>query len=118
MEDNLNKDQMLFTNLIIMFQSAAMQHMGKIKNPITDTIERDLEQARISIDLLEMIEKKTKGNLDAYEKKILQSVLQELRLNYVYERDRRDEPEAEKRETDTTEKGETGQSSGTKEDES
>ncbi len=91
MEENLNKDQMLFTSLIMMFQTAAMQHMGKLKNPITDTIERDIEQAKISIDILDMIQKKTEGNLAEYESKLLKSVLHELRLNYVYERDRKEE---------------------------
>jgi hypothetical protein len=91
MEENLNKDQMLFTSLIVMFQTAAMQHMGKIKNPMTDKIERDIEQAKISIDMLEMIQKKTDGNLTEYERKLLKSVLQELRLNYVYERDKKEE---------------------------
>jgi len=91
MEQPQNKDQMLFTNLVIMFQTAAMQHMGKIKNPISDKIERDIEQAKISIDLLDMLERKTKGNLEEYESKLLKSVLQDLRLNYVQERDKKDE---------------------------
>lgn len=91
MEENLNKDQMLFTSLIMMFQTAAMQHMGKIKNPITDKIERDLDQAKISIDILDLLQRKTEGNLAEYESKLLKSVLQELRLNYVHERDKKDE---------------------------
>jgi len=93
MESNQNKDkdQMLFTNLIIMFQTAAMQHLGKLKNPMTDKTERDIEQAKISIDILDMIQRKTEGNLEEYEKKLLKSVLHELRLNYVYERDKKEE---------------------------
>ncbi len=93
MESNQNKDkdQMLFTNLIIMFQTAAMQHLGKLKNPMTDKTERDIEQAKISIDILDMIQRKTEGNLEGYEKKLLKSVLHELRLNYVYERDKKEE---------------------------
>ncbi len=91
MDDPKNHDQMLFTNLVIMFQSAAMQHMGKIKNPMTDKIERDIEQAKISIDILDMIQRKTEGNLEEYESKLLKSVLQDLRLNYVQERDKKEE---------------------------
>ncbi len=95
MDANQNKDQMLFTNLIIMFQTAAMQHMGKLKNPMTDKIERDIEQAKISIDILDMIQRKTEGNLEEYEKKLLKSVLHDLRLNYVHERDKKDEDNQE-----------------------
>ena len=68
-----------------MFQTAALQHMGKLKNPLTDKIERDLQQAQISIDMLEMLHSKMKGNLTSEEERILSNVLQELRLNYVDE---------------------------------
>jgi hypothetical protein len=100
MDERMSKEQILFSNIVIMFQTAAMQHMGKLKNPISDKIERDIEQAKISIDILEMIQKKTEGNLDEYEQKLLKSVLQELRLNYVYERDRKDEGTADRGEHD------------------
>ncbi len=115
MEDPKNKDQMLFTNLVIMFQTAAMQHMGKIKNPISDKIERDIEQAKISIDILDMIQRKTEGNLEEYESKLLKSVLQDLRLNYVHERDKKEEettktPEGESEEKDRPPKEDDTQS--------
>ena len=78
-----NKD--LFYHLVIMFQAAAYQQMGKLKNPVTDNIERDLSQAQYSIDMLSMIEEKTKQNLTEKEKKFLESVLTELKMNYVDE---------------------------------
>ena len=80
-----DKDDILLTQLTLMFQTAALQQMGKLKNPITDTIERDLSQAQISIDMLEMLHKKMKGNLSAEEERMLSAVLQELKLNYVDE---------------------------------
>jgi len=83
--ENKQKDQLLFTQLILMFQTAAMQHMGKLKNPLTDKVERDLSQAQISIDMLEMLHVKTKSNLSQEEERMLSMVLQELRLNYVDE---------------------------------
>jgi hypothetical protein len=82
---NKEKDQLLFIQLILMFQTAAMQHMGKLKNPMTDKVERDLSQAQISIDMLEMLHTKTKSNLSQEEERMLSMVLQELRLNYVDE---------------------------------
>lgn len=80
-----NKDELLLTQLIFMFQTAALQQMGKLKNPVSDKIEKDLSQAQISIDLLEMLHRKMKGNLSSEEERVLSSVLQELRLNYVDE---------------------------------
>lgn len=79
------KDTALFASLVMMFQSATMQHLGKVKNPFTDKIERDLSQAQMTIDLLEMINRKTKGNLSKDEGYYLSNVLRELRLNYVDE---------------------------------
>ncbi len=79
------KENAHFVHLVLMFQAAAMQHMGKIKNPVTDKIERDLEQAQFTIDTLDMIQAKTKGNLSQEEERLLKTVLQELKLNYVDE---------------------------------
>ena len=49
-------------------------------------IERDLDQAQLSIDMLDMLEAKTRGNLTDEEKKYLGEVLKELKLNYVDEK--------------------------------
>jgi hypothetical protein len=80
-----DKNKVLFTQLVVMLHGAAMQQMGKIKNPITDKIERDLPQAQFSIDLLDMMKDKMNGNLAPEEERFLQSLLQELKLNYVDE---------------------------------
>lgn len=79
------KDTALFTGLVMMFHSAAMQNLGKIKNPATDKVEQNLEQAQAMIDMLDMLSKKTRGNLSENESKFLSNVLQELKLNYVDE---------------------------------
>jgi hypothetical protein len=75
----------LFLGLIHSFQAAAMQQLGKIPNPYTQKIERDLPQARLSIDVLEMLRERTSGNLVGEETRFLDHVLTELRLNYVAE---------------------------------
>ena len=77
----------LFLGLIHSFQAAAMQQMGKIMNPYTQQIERDMGQARLSIDMLEMLQERTSGNLTGEESRFLSHVLTELRLNYVAEID-------------------------------
>lgn len=80
-----DKDGVLFAQLVMSFQAAAWQQLGKIKNPLTDKIERNLDQARYSIDILEMLRNKTKGNLSEDEQKFLNHVISELQLNYVDE---------------------------------
>ena len=82
---NNEKNTMLFIQLVSMFHAAAMQQMGKIKNPMSDTLERDLTQAQLSIDILDMLNEKSKGNLTADEDKFVKTVIQELKLNYVDE---------------------------------
>jgi len=75
----------LFIGLVQSFQAAAMQQMGKMPSRFTNQIDRDLPQARLSIDMLEMLEERTQGNLTGEESRFLKHVLTELRLNYVAE---------------------------------
>lgn len=82
---NEEKNDALFASLLMMFHSAAMQHLGKVKNPVTDKIERNLEQAQAIIDMFDMLKAKTKANLKADEEKFLLNLAQELKLNYVDE---------------------------------
>lgn len=79
------KGEFYFIQLVITFQAAAMQQMGKLQNPITKKVERNLDQAQFSIDMLEMIQNKTKNNLSENEKKFLEHTLYELRMNYLDE---------------------------------
>ena len=80
-----DKNSSLLFSLVMTFQAAAMQQMGKLKNPISDKIERDLQQAQLSIDILDMLEEKTRGNLSDDESRFLKGILKELKLNYVDE---------------------------------
>jgi hypothetical protein len=82
------KQQALFMQLVLMFQQAAWAHLGKLPNPVTSKIERDLEQARMSIDMLDMLKKYTQGNISSEETRMLDHVLRELRLNYIDESDK------------------------------
>jgi hypothetical protein len=83
-----NSPDMQFYQLVLSLQAGAMQQMGKIASPLSGQVERDLEMARSTIDLLEMLERKTKGNLNADEKNVLDHVLFELRLNFIDEQDK------------------------------
>ncbi len=84
-DESEKRGEFYFIQLVLMFQTAAMQQMGKLENPITKKIERDLEQVKFSIDMLEMIQRKTENNLSENEKKFLDHILFELRMNYVDE---------------------------------
>lgn len=84
-------NEYLFHHLVAMFQTLALQQMGKLVNPITGKLERDLQQARITIDMLQMIKDKTEGNLLPAERSILDRALTELQMNYVDEVNRPEE---------------------------
>ncbi|MFC1561599.1 DUF1844 domain-containing protein [candidate division KSB1 bacterium] len=79
-----------FISLILNFQMSAMIGMGKLMNPVTNKTERKLDDARIAIDMLEMMQQKTRGNLASEEERMLNQVLTDLRLNYIHESSRSD----------------------------
>jgi hypothetical protein len=88
-------NEMLFMQVIMMFQGAAMQQMGKLANPASGKVEQDLDQAKMSIDILGMLKEKTKGNVNENEGKFLDHVLYELRMNYVDEVNKAKQEKAE-----------------------
>jgi len=98
---NSSRDEILFLQLVAMFQYAAMQQMGKLPNPVSGKIERDLDQARISIDMIEMLHSRTQASRSARESEYLDKVLFELRMNYVDESKRPPEPGAEEKEPES-----------------
>ena len=81
----MNTDDQLFMQLLSIFYSSAMVALGKLKNPATDQIERNIEQAKLSIDILDLIKEKTKNNLTDSQKRTLEGLLTDLRLNYIDE---------------------------------
>ncbi len=94
-----SRDEILFMQVVAMFQYAAMQQMGKVASPVSGKIERDLKQARASIDIVETLQRKTEGNRSTRESEFLDKVLFELRMNYVDEAKRGDQEEEEKEDT-------------------
>ncbi|MEM4268320.1 MAG: DUF1844 domain-containing protein [Candidatus Woesearchaeota archaeon] len=88
--------EVMFLHFVFSLQNAVMIQLGKIANPMTGEIEKDLAQAKATIDMLEMLKEKTKGNLSEHETKVLNNILTQLQLNYVDELDK--ERNKEKRE--------------------
>ena len=84
MEDRWT-NEMLFIQLVMQNQQMAMMSLGKLENPIAGKIEKNIEFAKLSIDTLDMIKEKTKGNLSEYEEMFLNETLRELKLAYLSE---------------------------------
>jgi hypothetical protein len=80
-----NKQDFLFLRLIFGFHTAAMQQMGKLVDPADGSVKRDLELASQSIDTLDMLQTKCKGNLSPEQEIFLKQMIAELKLNYVDE---------------------------------
>lgn len=74
---------MLFSQLVLMFSATAMRNLGKLVNPATGKTEVDLPGAQFAIDMLEMLEFRTRGNLGDSEARMLGDALTSVRLNYV-----------------------------------
>ena len=92
--DDGERNAFLFTHLVAMFETLALQQLGKLVSPITGKVERDLRQARITIDMLVMIREKTAGNLQPEEQRIINAVVTELQMNYLDETKRSNEQES------------------------
>ncbi len=85
MSDCINGDQnieILFCQLVMSLHADVMQHLGKIKNPVSGKIEPDLEKARQALDMLVMIRNKTRGNLTEDENQLLERLINEAEINY------------------------------------
>lgn len=88
----------LFFQLILQFQTSAWIGLGKLPNPITQKIERDLEAAKLAIDMLDMIKAKTKGNLSDEDDRLITQISKDLKLNYVDELEKDQKEKSEKKE--------------------
>jgi len=72
-----------FSTHILSLASSALVALGKMPAPDGQTLAVDLETARHLIDVLAMLEQKTKGNLDEAELKLVQSLVYDLHIAYV-----------------------------------
>lgn len=72
-----------FATFILSLGHSALMHLGEAPHPETDRIERDLPLAKQDIDLLGLLEEKTKGNLSGDEERLITQLLYDLRMRYV-----------------------------------
>ncbi len=75
--------EVTFTNLIMSLNTSTLFHLGEISDPQTGGTNKDLVLAKHSIDTLNVLQEKTKGNLNEEEDKLLQNILYELKLRFV-----------------------------------
>ena len=72
-----------FHTFVLSLGSSALLHLGEIENPNDGVSQKDLPLAKHTIDILVMLEEKTKGNLSTAEERLMESLLYDLRLRYV-----------------------------------
>lgn len=84
-EDEAMYNEARFLALVSGLSAGIMQHLGKVVNPLTGKIERDLQAAQGTIDILRMLKEKTKGNLTDREQRTLDALISAAQLNYLDE---------------------------------
>jgi len=97
-----NKNTQLFMGLCSSLVTQAWMQLGKIKNPMTDKVETDLDAASLTIDMLGMLKDKTKGNISDDESKIIDQSINELRMNYIASKGGKNEDSPEEEIKDET----------------
>lgn len=75
--------QIDFPSYILSYYTQGLVLLGEVPNPYTNKKEEDLEAARHTVDILAMLEEKTRGNLSKEEEQLLGSVLYELRMKFM-----------------------------------
>jgi Domain of unknown function (DUF1844) len=72
-----------FHTFVLSLGSSALLHLGELEHPDVGAAQKDLPLAKHTIDILAMLQEKTKGNLTSAEDKLIESLLFDLRLRYV-----------------------------------
>ncbi len=75
--------EVTFSTFVLSLASSALVHLGEVPNPETGSTARDEALARNAIDLLTMLDDKTRNGLTPDESKLMRDVLYELRMKFV-----------------------------------
>jgi hypothetical protein len=80
-------EPLTFAAFVVSLASSAAIHFGDLPDPVTGApAEPNLEGAAQMIEILSLLEQKTRGNLTAEERQLLEQVLYELRMRFVAEK--------------------------------
>jgi len=75
--------EMNFSTFVVSLNASALMHLGLMEDPTRGQKVKNLELGKQTIDILVMLEEKTKGNLSSEEEQLLRNILYDLRINYV-----------------------------------
>jgi len=82
-EPSVELPKVTFNTFIMSLASSAMVHLGEVPNPETGKTSVNLQLAQHTIEILSMLQEKTKNSLEADEIKLLNGILYELQMKYV-----------------------------------
>jgi hypothetical protein len=81
---NSNNDfEASFSTLILSIGSSAAMSLGEAPHPETGQVEKNLQMAQFNIDLLDVLQTKTKNNLSEEENQLLSKMLNDLKIKFV-----------------------------------
>ena len=72
-----------FSTFIMSLNASALVHLGVIEDPMTKKKVKNLPLGKQTVDMLRMLQEKTRGNLTEEEEKLLQGILYDLKIAYV-----------------------------------
>ncbi len=72
-----------FSTFILSLSTSALVHLGELPDPMTNKKEINLQLAKQTISIIEMLKEKTKSNLSDEEEKLINNVLYDVRLKYI-----------------------------------
>ncbi|HXJ36319.1 MAG TPA: DUF1844 domain-containing protein [Candidatus Eisenbacteria bacterium] len=81
--DSEPAEPVTFSTFLLGLSTQALLHLGEIPDPTSGQTERDLVAAKHVIDIIGILQQKTKNNLEQAETGLLESVLYDLRMRYV-----------------------------------
>ena len=82
-QDNQATPNVEFSNLILGFAHSALYHLGEVPIGEQKAEKKDLTAAKQNIEIIDMLQAKTAGNLDSTEQKLITSILTDLKLKYA-----------------------------------
>lgn len=94
-KDQPTPDEQLLLQLTSSLATGVWAAMGKLANPVTGKVERNLAQATYSLDTLEMLSTRMAGNLADWEEEYFSQILTDLKMNYLEEQQKGETEPAE-----------------------
>lgn len=76
-------DKVSFQEFVYLMSSQALIQLGTVPNPVSGKVEKSFPAAQHAIEILAMLEQRTKGNLTEEEANVLANALYDLRMRYV-----------------------------------